>query len=128
LKAFSDDYRPKETEHSKQEKAGKKRLEEEQRSVEQEKRLEKQIRKDFELQKKKLVIEKLNGLPESELENLKSDFIKSIQGNPIFAKIYETKGFDSAAIQSHRNRTLATILLTNEENDLENFRKNLKDE
>ena len=91
LKAFSDDYRPKETEHSKLEKAEKEKLLEDQKRVEEAEQMEKQLRKEFEIWKKQTTKERAVKLSEEELESLKYDFLESIKDNPIFSKIYETK-------------------------------------
>lgn len=49
----------------------------------------------------------LNDLKPEEVEALKEEFLIGIQANPLFKKMLDTKGFESATIQSYRHNFIA---------------------
>lgn len=107
MKAFEVDFRPLETEHDKikKQKVEEKFQESKRVALEQEHR--KWLLKRFEQQKMQAVSTILNDLKPEEVEALKEEFLIGIQANPLFKKMLDTKGFESATIQSYRHNFIA---------------------
>ena len=130
LNAFSEDYGKgaRETEYTME-----KRKQEEQDRAEQKKRTEaekheKTMRQNFEIRKKDLVKERIEGLDPWNLEQLQIQFLEAVQANPLVSRVYDTKGIDSSMVQSYWITWLASKLLSEEERDLESFKVNSKAE
>jgi len=107
MKAFEVDFRPIETEHDRVKKLkAEERFEKSKRAaLEQEQR--NGLLKRFEQQKMQAVSKVLNSLKAEEIEALKAEFLAGIQANPLFKKMLDTKGFESATIQSYRHNFIA---------------------
>lgn len=121
LKAFQNDYRPVETEKSKQQKLKEESVKKDQEKVEKAIKADKAKRKKFESYKKKLIEERLDQFPADEYEELFISFNEAIQDNPMFSKMYQAKWFDSSVIQIRWFKFLEPKLLSEEECDFENF-------
>jgi len=91
MKAFEDDYRPKETEYSKQQQAEELAQKEQDAKEQQAKEAEKVKQDHFNAWKQHLVIERLEQFANPEKENLKNEFIESMVANPLFSKMFDSK-------------------------------------
>ncbi len=91
MKAFQDDYRPKETEHSKQQQT-EELAKKEQEAKDQQAQEKEKIKQDhFNSWKQHLVIERLEQLDNPEKEYHKKEFIESMVANPLFSKMFDSK-------------------------------------
>ena len=121
MKAFEDDYRPKETQYSKQqqvEELAKKAQEAQEQQIKEEEKLKQD---HFTSWKQSLVTERLEQLGTSEKENYKNEFIESMVANPLFSKMLDSKWFDDKLIQKKRYKFLEPKLLLEHELDFEGY-------
>ena len=121
MKAFEVDFRPIETEHDrvKSERKQSKQAVEQQETAHEKKRIE--LLKQFERQKVAAVENLLKSLDGEVLNALKEEFLTTVQTNPLFKKMLETKGFDSSIIQLQRRNFLAERHLAKTAYDFEEF-------
>lgn len=100
MKAFQIDFRPLETEFGKLQKEQKQeRLIEDQKAEEWEAK-KKELAKKFEKEKIQAVAEILDKMDEQTTREMREEFLTEIKKNPLFSKILETKGLESAPIQT----------------------------
>jgi hypothetical protein len=124
MKAFQIDFRPLETEFGKLQKEQKQeKLIENQRAEEWETQ-KKELTKQFEKEKIQAVAQILDQMDEPTTREMKEEFLAEIKRNPLFSKILETKGLESAPIQTQWINFIAHHYLPKTAYDFDEFLKN----
>lgn len=122
LTAFQVDYRPVETEFDKKKKAQKQEIEAQNRGLALKKMKEQELLKEFERNKLQQIQNLLKTLDEETLKELKEEFLQGIHSNPIFSRILESKGFETATMQLQWHKFLAERYLAEEMCSFETFK------
>jgi len=123
LKAFQDDFRPTQTEHSRKLTLKKQKKEEKELEELQEKKAKELLQKQYHQEKKGKILELLSSLKEEETETLKSDFIEELLAVEVMKTLYNTKGFENIIIQGRWYDFLTSRFLASEYQNIENYER-----
>jgi len=126
--AFKMDYRPIETEHSKQQEQQEEIQAQHTQLQEEKLQGEKTVKAVYARERKEKVEALISELEKKKLEDLKKVFIDRIHKNNFFEKIYKSKGFDNAVIKAQRYNFLIEQKLPSQYHSLENFRTSKEEE
>jgi hypothetical protein len=100
MKAFQIDFRPLETEFGKLQKEQKQERLIEDKKAEEWEAQKKELAKKFEKEKIQAVAQILDKMDEQTVSDMREEFLTEMKRNPLFSKILETKGLESAPIQT----------------------------
>lgn len=100
MKAFQIDFRPLETEFGKLQKEQKQERLIEDKKAEEWEAQKKELAKKFEKEKIQAVAQILDQMDEQTTSEMREEFLTEMKRNPLFSKILETKGLESAPIQT----------------------------
>ena len=123
LKAFSDDFRPIETEHDRLTKQKTIEKEAENKEKEKKKAALKELKQEYYTEKKEKITQVLQDLSDNELQNQKQAFIDSMMVNDTMRNLYTSKGFDNQIIQGRWRDFLAVGFLASLYHDFANYRR-----
>lgn len=80
--------------------------------------------KQFEREKLAALETVFQSLEKEQIESLKTEFYTKVDTSPLFKKMLETKGFESATIQIQRKNFVAERYLPKSAHDFEEYLKN----
>lgn len=123
MKAFSVDFRHVETEFEKAQTAKKQQKSLELKQAEEQEAQKAALQKVFEKQRLEAVAGVLERMSAEELSSSKATFLEEINTNPLFKKILESKGLDSAPIQAQRINFIAKKHLPKTASEFDEFLK-----
>jgi hypothetical protein len=111
MKAFSNDFRVQETEHTKQLQQGMQQRKAEQEQQHKAEQAEKDLKEQFYKERKKQVEEYLKTLSQNDLQTLQNEFIQTQEKNLFFMKAHRKGGWDNPIAQAGRSNYIATQFL-----------------
>lgn len=126
LKAFENDYRPNETEFSKQKSLEQEEQQAEEAKIAEQLAKEKALQEQFNKWKMETVLARVEGLTSIQQEIFKNEFLQEIESNDFFSKLLQSKGFENPVIQVQWTKFLTPKLLSEKEQDIAHFENGLK--
>lgn len=119
LKAIENDYRPVQNQRGLSMVKSEDAMRKQELAVKDQ---EKQARQEeFEQWKRDILYERLGKYKDSDLAEIKKEFLSTISDNQLFSKMLETKGFDNPVVQIQWFRFLEGVLLNEFERKIDNF-------
>lgn len=123
LKAFQNDYRPIETELTKEQKEKLANKQTEERSKKKLMLEEEGQRRAFEKRKVETIKARLIEQSQELVSDRKVSFVSQMNENPLFSKMLQSKWFDDKIIQMQRMKFLESLVLSDQEQDFSFFLK-----